>query len=98
MPDDLDEELLIEELEMSGVDVTGCLETGCSVQMLYNGACDEDCNNLECEYDMGFCFKFFDYHGYKAVHPFLADPVVPPCRVTHALLLHRRYGWDFEVR
>ena len=64
MPDDVDEEMLIEELEMSGIDVTNCLETGCTINMLYNGACDEDCNNLECEYDLGFCYKFFDYHGY----------------------------------
>jgi|EP01049_Picozoa_sp_SAG25_P003370 hypothetical protein len=47
-----------------GFDIQPCLASGCTELRLNNERCDEVCNNLECGYDLGYCFKFYDYHGY----------------------------------
>eukprot|EP01052_Picozoa_sp_SAG31_P026979 SAG31_NODE_2485_length_5624_cov_2.110206_13_plen_124_part_00 len=47
-----------------GFDIAPCLALGCSEEMLNNAVCDEPCNNLQCDYDLATCFKYFDYHGY----------------------------------
>ena len=50
--------------DVYGFDLEPCLALGCSEQLLSNQKCDEECNARECEYDMGLCFAYYDYHGY----------------------------------
>eukprot|EP01051_Picozoa_sp_SAG22_P003297 SAG22_NODE_159_length_16948_cov_14.480503_5_plen_237_part_00 len=53
-----------DDQDVYGFDIEPCIARGCTEQMLNNAACDEECNHLDCEYDLGQCFTYFDYHGY----------------------------------
>ena len=53
-----------DDADVYGFDIEPCLVLGCSEEMLNNKVCDQACNNLKCDYDLGMCFSYFDYHGY----------------------------------
>lgn len=55
----------LDMLDFYGFDITPCLATGCTEEMLSNDRCDEPCNHAVCDYDITLCFKFFDMHGCK---------------------------------
>eukprot|EP01048_Picozoa_sp_COSAG05_P014701 COSAG05_NODE_1690_length_4271_cov_1.395254_1_plen_180_part_00 len=57
-------EFLLEEMAAKGFNIEECVATGCTREQLLNAVCDDGCNNLECENDLGLCHRFFDFHGY----------------------------------
>ena len=50
-------------LHRYGFELEPCLATGCTEIMLNNKDCDDACNHLECEYDLGLCFKVCQQSG-----------------------------------